>query len=92
MLQRKIREVIMDNFKKWDALHTTLPFGKYKGEIIETVLTEDPSYLQWLLEISIQGALLESLETIKEDIAQAVALERENELGAWAGFPDPVYD
>jgi uncharacterized protein (DUF3820 family) len=27
-----------------------LPFGKYKGRLIEEVLIDDPSYLEWLAE------------------------------------------
>jgi len=25
-----------------------IPFGKYKGRLIEEVLVDDPAYLQWL--------------------------------------------
>ena len=31
-------------------LDTPLGFGKYKGQPVEDVLTEDPSYLLWAME------------------------------------------
>lgn len=80
------------NFEKWDALHTTIHFGKYKGEILENILQEDPSYLQWLLEVSTAGSLRDSLEIIQDDIAKAVECERDDILDMYSGYPDPMWD
>jgi len=27
----------------------TMPFGKYKGELIRTVIEEDPDYIYWAI-------------------------------------------
>lgn len=32
------------------SLEDTFPFGKYKGEQIEDVIEDDPSYLEWVVE------------------------------------------
>jgi uncharacterized protein (DUF3820 family) len=37
------REVMMDESKS-----KIIPFGKYKGRLIDEVLIDDPNYLQWL--------------------------------------------
>jgi|SRR5262249_8295405 len=29
-----------------------MPFGKYKGRLLEEILTDDPSYLDWIVEQS----------------------------------------
>jgi uncharacterized protein (DUF3820 family) len=31
-----------------DGKGTVVPFGKYKGRLVEELLVADPSYLQWL--------------------------------------------
>ncbi len=80
------------NFEKWDALHTIIYFGKYKGETLENILEEDPSYLQWLLEIATAGSLRSSLEILQEDIAKAVELEKDNFLDMYSGYPDSMWD
>ena len=85
------------DFKKWDALHTTLRFGKHKGETLEEILESDPSYLQWLLGIATEGSLLQSLEVIKDDIAEAVELDQAEYIDdlyedLYKYSYDPMYD
>lgn len=33
-------------------IHDKMPFGKYRGEIIDTVMRVDPQYLNWLNTVS----------------------------------------
>lgn len=30
--------------------HDTMPFGKYKGRRVESVIMEDPFYIRWCIE------------------------------------------
>lgn len=30
--------------------HTPMPFGKYKGRRIESIIMEDPFYIRWCIE------------------------------------------
>lgn len=80
------------NFEKWDALHTTIHFGKYNGDTLESILEENPSYLQWLLDVVTDGSLRSSLEVLQEDIARAVEIERSELLDMYSGYPDPMWD
>lgn len=32
------------------SLHTTLSFGKYKGESVRAIIDNDPSYIEWALD------------------------------------------
>ena len=44
-------------------IDTCLEFGKYKGETVEEILTNDPSYLRWLAEegVEMDEEILEEL-------------------------------
>lgn len=80
------------NFEKWDALHTVIHFGKYKGETVESILELDPGYLQWLLDINVQNSLRDSLEYLRKEINIEVEKEREDLYDMYAGYPDPMWD
>lgn len=47
-------------------IHSTLSFGKYKGQSVKYVLREDPSYLLWVYEkvewLSFDETLLDMCE------------------------------
>lgn len=45
-----------------------MPFGKYKGEYLVDVLSEDPDYVDWVVENKIDiGDLQEAIRILKDD-------------------------
>jgi len=39
-----------DNFNAMNlCLQTLMPFGKYRGALISTIVQNDPEYVQWML-------------------------------------------
>jgi len=49
------------------ALLDSLPFGKHKGEVVGTVIEEDPSYIRWMMENTDLCWEHEVLEYLKEN-------------------------
>lgn len=46
---------------KEPILMTSLPFGKYKGQLLEFVNKKDPQYLSWLLSVTEDDDIRESI-------------------------------
>ena len=45
-----------------------MPFGKYKGEYIADVMSNDPKYIQWIIDNDIDiGDLLEAINRLKDE-------------------------
>lgn len=78
-------------FEKFDAECTRMPFGKYKGEMIRTIMRSNPSYTKWLLGIETKGALHSALLTLRDDIINSYEIHRvaedDNDADALSGYP-----
>jgi uncharacterized protein (DUF3820 family) len=73
-----------------DALETTMPYGKFKGQTLEHIAENNPRYLDWLIGTDIKSPTLKkAVEMVHAhfdaEIAQAVA---DKEDGPYI-FPDP---
>lgn len=45
-----------------------IPFGKYKGEYLADVISEDPSYIDWIVSNNIEiGDLQEAIKVLRND-------------------------
>lgn len=43
-----------------------MPFGKYRGEYVSDVVSEDPGYIDWLLKQDLNPQLKEAIEHAQE--------------------------
>lgn len=65
-----------------DALETTMPYGKFKGQTLEHIAENNPRYLDWLIGTDIKSPTLKkAVEMVHAhfdaEIAQAVDEEKE---------------
>jgi hypothetical protein len=52
-------------------LESNLPFGKYKGDLLEDVIMEDPGYVEWLIEntdVTLDPKAMELLDASLDNI------------------------
>lgn len=61
-----------------------IPFGKYKGETLENLVSRDPGYLAWMAgeDISRNGI---NFSELAEALVEAMPEEEEPELCLWCG-------
>lgn len=39
-----------------------MPFGKYKGDFVSDIVSEDPKYIDWMLTLDLNPELKEAIE------------------------------
>lgn len=64
--------------KKSEAHKVTLPFGKYKGEMLKYIIEYDINYAYWLTTICTFGILNAALLVLHDDIKEAYQEEKFN--------------
>ena len=57
---------------QWDT-SSTLDFGKYKGETVESLLVRDPDYLEWMMNKKIRWFTEETEDLIDAAVAEKYA-------------------
>jgi len=61
-----VNEFAEHNYQLIRQNYTKLPFGKYKGKTVKSVLDFDKNYLQWLVKQSVLDNFPELKKHIKE--------------------------